>query len=115
MPARFLPAGACTLTAVPPPFPRRAQCGVRDGDLAFFGDLASLAEPAVFAQRLRELRRVEWLVYAKPPFGGPEQVLAYLGRYTHRVAIGNSRLISLGDGAVAFRWKDYRHHGKQRP
>ena len=82
--------------------------------LGFFGDLAGLAEPPVFTRRLRELRRVEWVVYAKPPFGGPEQVLAYLGRYTHRVAIANSRLVSLTDTAVAFRWKDYRHRGKAK-
>jgi hypothetical protein len=82
------------------------------GDLGFFGDLADLAEPAVFTRRLRQLRRVDWVVYAKPPFGGPAQVLAYLGRYTHRVAIANSRLVS--DTAVAYRWKDYRHHGKAK-
>ncbi len=84
------------------------------GDLGFFGDLAGLAEPAAFMRRLRELRRLEWVVYAKPPFGGPEQVLAYLGRYTHRVAIASSRLVSVTDEHVAFRWKDYRHHGKSK-
>jgi hypothetical protein len=84
------------------------------GELGFFGELANLVQPAAFTRRLRELRRVEWVVYAKPPFGGPEQVLAYLGRYTHRVAIANSRLIKLTDGEVAFRWKDYRHHGKSK-
>jgi hypothetical protein len=84
------------------------------GELGFFGDLVALAEPALFTRRLRELRRVDWVVYAKPPFGGPAQVLAYLGRYTHRVAIANSRLVSLTDAAVAFRWKDYRHHGKAK-
>jgi Putative transposase/Transposase zinc-binding domain len=84
------------------------------GELGFFGELAALAEPAAFTRRLRELRRVEWVVYAKPPFGGPAQVLAYLGRYTHRVAIANSRLVSVTDTAVAFRWKDYRHHGKAK-
>jgi hypothetical protein len=83
-------------------------------DLAFFGDLANLAEPAAFMRRLRELGRVEWVVYAKPPFGGPAQVLAYLGRYTHRVAIANSRLVGMTDSDVAFRWKDYRHHGKAK-
>mgnify|MGYP002479220030 CR=1 FL=1 len=62
------------------------------GQLGFFGELAGLAEPAAFARRLDKLRRVDWVVYAKPPFGGPEQVLAYLGRYTHRVAISNARL-----------------------
>jgi hypothetical protein len=84
------------------------------GDLGFFGDLAELASPVTFARRLAQLRRVEWVVYAKPPFGGPEQVLAYLGRYTHRVAIANSRLLSMSDGGVTFRWKDYRHHGKSK-
>jgi hypothetical protein len=84
------------------------------GDLGFFGNLAGLAEPAAFERRLRELRRVEWVIYAKPPFGGPAQVLAYLGRYTHRVAIANSRLVSVTDQDVAFRWKDYRHHGKSK-
>src|SRR5438552_1987453 len=84
------------------------------GELGFFGDLANLAWPATFTRQLRELRRVEWVVYAKSPFGGPAQVLAYLGRYTHRVAIANSRLVSVTDTDVAFRWKDYRHHGKSK-
>jgi hypothetical protein len=84
------------------------------GKLGFFADLADLADPTAFACRLRELRRVEGVVYAKPPFGGPEQVLAYLGRYTHRVAIANSRLVSVTDTDVAFRWKDYRHRGKAK-
>jgi hypothetical protein len=84
------------------------------GALGFFGDLAGLAEPEAFARRLRDLRCLDWVVYAKPPFAGPEQVLAYLGRYTHRVAIANSRLIGVTDSAVTFRWKDYRHHGKSK-
>ena len=84
------------------------------GDLGFFGNLAELAQPAAFTRRLRELRRVEWVVYAKPPFGGPAQVLAYLGRYTHRVAISNSRLVGLADGQVGFRWRDYRQHGASK-
>ena len=84
------------------------------GELGFFGGLAALAEPAAFTRWLRELRRVEWVVYAKPPFGGPAQALAYLGRYTHRVAIANSRLVSLANAEVTFRWKDYRHHGKAK-
>ncbi|MGH6991444.1 MAG: IS91 family transposase [Stellaceae bacterium] len=84
------------------------------GDLHFFGELGGLAESAVFAQRLRALRRIDWVVYAKPPFGGPAQVLAYLGRYTHRVAIANSRLVGVTNREVAFRWKDYRHHGKTK-
>ena len=83
-------------------------------ELRFSGALAALAEPDVFAQRLDALRAVEWVVYAKRPFAGPEQVLAYLGRYTHRVALANSRLTRLGDGQVDFTWKDYRHHGKTK-
>ena len=80
----------------------------RAGRLAFGGDLASLADPAAFAARLAPLRRSEWVVYAKRPFAGPEAVLAYLSRYTHRVAIANSRLIALDGRGVTFRWKDYR-------
>jgi hypothetical protein len=78
------------------------------GALAFFGDLAGLADANAFAAWLAPFRKLEWVVYAKPPFGGPEAVLAYLSRYTHRVAISNSRLISADAGTVAFRWKDYR-------
>ena len=84
------------------------------GKLRFFSNLANLAEPQAFARRLAELRRLDWVVYAKPPFGGPKQVLAYLGRYTHRIAIANSRLISLSDGEVRFTWKDYRQAGKTK-
>lgn len=78
------------------------------GALSFFGELAGLADPKAFAAHLAPLRRTEWVVYAKPPFGGPAAVLAYLARYTHRVAISNHRLVSLDDHAVRFRWKDYR-------
>jgi hypothetical protein len=95
-------------------FLEQLQAAFEAGDLGFFGALAELADPVAFARRLRELRRVEWVVYAKPPFGGPAQVLAYLGRYTHRVAIANSRLVSVTDTDVAFRWRDYRHHGKPK-
>jgi len=95
-------------------FLQNLQAAFDAGELGFFGDLTELAQPAVFTRRLAELRRIEWVVYAKPPFGGPAQVLAYLGRYTHRVAISNSRLISLTGGRVGFRWRDYRHHGKAK-
>jgi hypothetical protein len=78
--------------------------------LRFFGDLASLAELDAFAGRIKAMQRVNWVVYAKRPFGGPAQVLAYLGRYTHRVAIANSRLVALDDDHVAFSWKDYRQN-----
>jgi len=80
----------------------------RAGRLAFYGDLAPLADPAAFAGHLAPLRRCEWVTYAKQPFAGPEAVLAYLSRYTHRVAIANSRLLSLDERGVTFRWKDYR-------
>ncbi|MCP4328772.1 MAG: IS91 family transposase [Alphaproteobacteria bacterium] len=80
----------------------------RSGALTFFGDLTGLADANAFAEWLEPLRKVEWVVYAKPPFGGPEAVLAYLGRYTHRVAISNHRLVSADAETVAFRWKDYR-------
>src|SRR2546428_2461491 len=77
------------------------------GALRFAGSLAPLAEPAAFATWLDQLRRPDWVVYAKRPFAGPAQVLEYLGRYTHRVALSNDRLLSLDDGIVRFRWKDY--------
>lgn len=85
------------------------------GGLAFFGDLVNLADPASFTTWLAPFRKSEWVVYAKPPFGGPEAVLAYLSRYTHRVAISNNRLVSAEAGTVAFRWKDYRiKHGDRQ-
>lgn len=84
------------------------------GKLAFFGELQSLMDARAFAAWLAPLRRSEWVDYAKPPFGGPEAVLAYLSRCTHRVAISNSRLISADAETVAFRWKDYRHKNRDR-
>jgi Putative transposase len=82
--------------------------------LAFLGDLAPLAERSAFDAALAPLRRAEWVVYAKRPFAGPQAVLAYLARYTHRVAISNSRLIALDDKGVTFKWKDYRVEGRDR-
>ncbi|MGY4509786.1 hypothetical protein ACVIN2_003240 [Bradyrhizobium sp. USDA 3650] len=81
------------------------------GALRFFGDLASLAELDAFAGRIKAMQRVNWVACAKRPFGGPAQVLAYLGRYTHRVAIANSRLVAPDNDHVAFTWKDYRQDG----
>ena len=78
------------------------------GRLAFHSELAALADPAALAAHLAPLRRSAWVVYAKRPFAGPEAVLAYLSRYTHRVAIANSRLLALDERGVTFRWKDYR-------
>jgi hypothetical protein len=82
--------------------------------LQFFGNHAPLANAQTFASYLAPLRRTEWVVYAKRPFGGPQAVLAYLSRYTHRVAIANSRLIALDDTGVTFKWKDYRVEGRDR-
>jgi hypothetical protein len=82
--------------------------------LAFFGDLEDLADADAFTAFLAPLRKIEWVVYAKPPFGGPEAVLAYLSRYTHRVAISNNRLASADAETVAFRWKDYRLKNRDR-
>jgi hypothetical protein len=84
------------------------------GNLAFHGRLSELADPGRFHDRLRAAARTQWVVYAKPPFGGPEAVLKYLARYTHRVAISNSRLIELKDGRVRFRSKDYARGGRER-
>jgi hypothetical protein len=86
----------------------------RRGELRFFGEYAALADPAVFAQWLAPLRACEWVVYAKRPFAGPGAVLAYLSRYTHRVAISNQRLIALDERGVTFHWKDYRARGRTR-
>ena len=84
------------------------------GRLRFFGEIAGLGRRQAFAARLAPLRRKNWFVYAKPPFAGPEAVLAYLARYTHRVAIANSRLIALDERGVTFRYKDYRRNGQAR-
>ncbi len=80
----------------------------RAGKLVFFGDMVRLKSAEAFADWLTPFRKTEWVVYAKPPFGGPEAVLAYLSRYTHRIAISNSRLVSADANTVAFLWKDYR-------
>ena len=84
------------------------------GDLHFYPALEELQVPAAFARYLAPVRKTEWVVYAKPPFGGPQQVLEYLGRYTHRVAISNNRLINFAEGQVRFRWKDYRHESRPK-
>jgi Putative transposase/Transposase zinc-binding domain len=101
-----------------PVFRGRFLAGLRaafdQGRLAFHGKLAGLADPGEFRRRLAASAQTEWVVYAKPPFGGPEQVLKYLARYTHRVAISNRRLVALKDGRVVFRYKDYARGGKRR-
>ena len=90
------------------------QAAHEEGRLKLLGNHAGLAQPAAFRAFLAPLRKQEWVVYAKPPFGGPEAVLAYLARYTHRVAISNRRLIRLEKGAVTFTCKDYRRDGTER-
>lgn len=85
-----------------------------EGKLNFHGDLGRLANPESFRQYLAQVRTLDWVVYSKPPFAGPEQVVQYLGRYTHRVAISNHRLVSLEDGRVVFRWRDYRDGNSQK-
>lgn len=84
------------------------------GQLEFFSSLTSLREREAFRGYLDPLRQKEWVVYAKPPFAGPDQVLDYVGRYTHRVAISNNRLLDIEEGKVTFRWKDYRDGNAQK-
>jgi len=84
------------------------------GRLAFFGEIEGLRNRKAFAAHLAPLKRKKWFVYARPPFSGPEAVLAYLARYTHRVAISNSRLVALDERGVTFRYKDYRRNGLAR-
>ncbi len=86
----------------------------REARIEFHGRLAPFAEPRTFASWLKVLFRQDWVVYSKPPFGGPEHVLRYLGAYTHRVAISNHRLVALADGNVTFRWRDSAHGNKKR-
>ena len=95
-------------------FTERLMALLEAGELQFFGNLARLATAQALTAYLAPLRKCEWVVYAKRPFAGPGQVLSYLARYTHRVAISNSRILSFSDGKVCFRWKDYRHDGKAK-
>ena len=95
-------------------FLTRLADAYRAGRLAFFGEIAGLGRREAFTAHLAPLKRKKWFVYAKPPFAGPEAVLAYLARYTHRVAISNSRLVSLDERGVTFRYKDYRRDGRAR-
>ncbi len=86
-----------------------------DGRLKFHGEMAAFARPGTFAALCNRMKRIKWVVHAKAPFGGPEQVLKYLARYTHRVAISNSRILSIADGKVTFLWKDYADASKVKP
>jgi hypothetical protein len=111
--AFFLPVGALS-RVFRGKFVAGLKRAFRQGELVFPGGLRSLATEKNFRAFLRPLFRQDWVVYAKRPFGGPEHVLHYLARYTHRVAISHHRLVSVADGKVTFRWKDYAHGGKQR-
>ncbi|MFN7922993.1 MAG: transposase [Bryobacteraceae bacterium] len=84
------------------------------GQLCLPGELEGLKQDKIFRAFVRSLHRQRWVVYCKPPFGGPQHVLHYLARYTHRVAISNHRLVNFADGKVTFRWKDYAHGNKRR-
>lgn len=95
-------------------FLEHLEAAYRAGHLVFFGHLQHLSDPSAWATFLKPLRQVEWVVYAKRPFAGPEAVLAYLSRYTHRVAISNRRLIACDAQTVTFKWKDYRAKKAQR-
>jgi len=95
-------------------FLKALQAAHAAGRLSFFGNYIHLADAQCFAAFLAPLRKAEWVVFTKPPFGGPQAVLAYLSRYTHRVAIANSRLIAFDEQGVTFKWKDYRINGRDR-
>ena len=95
-------------------FRKALEAAFAAGELRFPGQLSNLATPRAFAALIRQCFAKNWVVYAKRPFGGPEQVLEYLGNYTHRIAISNHRLVGLEDGKVSFRWRDSAHHNKQR-
>jgi hypothetical protein len=114
VPPGLLPPCARAVAALRRLFLAKLIAAYDTGRLQFFGDHAPLAEHRAFTAYLAPLRRAEWVVYSKRPFGGPEAVLAYLSRYTHRVAISNSRLIGITSTSVTFKWKDYRANGHDR-
>jgi hypothetical protein len=95
-------------------FLKSLQKTFESGKLDFFSSLEKLRDSKAFLRYLKPVRRKEWVVYAKPPFAGPQQVLDYVGRYTHRVAISNNRILDMEDAHVRFRWKDYQDHNRQK-
>jgi len=86
----------------------------QQGKLQFFGEIEALKDETAFLKSLAPLRQRDWVVYAKPPLGGPQQALEYLGRYTHRIALSNDRLLAVDHGEVTFQWKDYRTQQSQK-
>lgn len=95
-------------------FLEELKAAFRRGDLVFHGQLSHLADPSLFARFVASQRRLRWIVYAKRPFGSPDRVLKYLGRYTHRVAISNHRITHISDSHVSIRWQDYKDHGSEK-
>lgn len=114
VPTWLLSAGPRAREAVPTADAGTARSRARRRQLTFFGAHVALADSRAFAAFLAPLKKTKWFVYSKRPFAGPAAVLAYLARYTHRVAIANSRLIALDDEGVTFNWKDYRADGRVR-
>ena len=116
LPTGLLPAGPRAVASLPPPLPR-TRCTTRSTPASSASPARSrrCRDPRGFAAHLQPARQTEWVVYAKPPFAGPQQVLDYVGRYTHRVAISNQRLLDIDDGHVRFRYKDYRADRPQTP
>jgi hypothetical protein len=112
--AGFLSASQGAVADVPGRFLHYLEQAFRAGELNFFSTHRHLHEPAAFLRYLAPVWNTEWVVYAKRPFAGPAQVLEYVGRYTHRVAISNNRLVSMDNGRVRFRWKDYRDSNRQK-
>jgi putative transposase len=95
-------------------FLRYLQEAFDAGKLQFFSSLQALQDPQAFTRHLHPVRNVEWVVYTKPPFAEPQQVVDYVGRYTHRVAISNHRIVDIEDGQVKFNWRDYRDSNQQK-
>jgi hypothetical protein len=114
LPPALLLVRARALQFFPPLISGAIAKDLDEGQLQFFSSLHQLHDPAAFATYLDPLRKAKWVVYAKPPFAGPQQVLDYVGRYTHRVAISNNRLLDIEDGQVQFRYKDYRNRSQQK-
>jgi hypothetical protein len=108
LPPSLLLVRAGALPPLPPLVLDVSTVAFDSGKLRFFSSLAALQDPQAFSRHLDPVRNVKWVVYAKPPFAGPQQVVDYVGRYTHRVAISNHRIVGIEDGQVKFKWLDYR-------
>jgi Putative transposase/Transposase zinc-binding domain len=114
LPAELRPSRSCVEASVPSTVPQLSGAGLRFRRVAVFFLPGATSQRHAFLRHIAPTRKINWKVYAKPPFGGPEQVLKYVARYTHRVAISNDRLLGLDDGKVQFRWKDYRDNSRHK-